>query len=141
MSMLLKRCLLALCVLIISACQPQRAEALQPAPDNASLIQAFEHKQSHVQVTGNGVVVKLLPDDNRGARHQRFLLRVNAQQVLLFAHNIDLAPKVPLQAGDTISFSGEYIYNPKGGVLHWTHHAPRPDHASGWIMLNGKKYQ
>ncbi|HSG93351.1 MAG TPA: DUF3465 domain-containing protein [Methylotenera sp.] len=108
---------------------------------NAEIEQAFKAKKSDVQVSGQGVVIKLLKDDNNGSRHQKFLVKINAQQTLLFAHNIDLAPRVPLQAGDEISFYGEYLYNPKGGVMHWTHHAPRGDHVAGWIMHNGQKYQ
>lgn len=108
---------------------------------NAAIEQAFSRKLSDVQVTGQGVVIKLLADDNKGSRHQKFLVKINPEQTLLFAHNIDLAPRVPLQMGDEISFSGEYVYNPKGGVIHWTHHAPQSDHEAGWVMLNGQKYQ
>lgn len=108
---------------------------------NTAIEQAFTAKSSHVQVSGKGVVVKLLADDNNGTRHQKFLVKINAQQVLLFAHNLDLAPRVPLQVGDEITFGGEYVYNPKGGIVHWTHRSPQNHHAAGWIMLNGKKYQ
>lgn len=108
---------------------------------NAVIEQAFQHKKSGVQVHGQGHVVKLLQDDRKGARHQRFLATINAQQTLLFAHNIDLAPRVPLVPGDEIRFFGEYIYNPKGGVMHWTHHDPQGSHAGGWIMHKGRKYQ
>jgi hypothetical protein len=137
---------LALC---LSACQPSNADSTQiPAVknstainDNAQIEQAFNTKRSDVQVSGKGIVNKLLNDDNKGARHQKFLVKINAQQTLLFAHNIDLAPRVPLAVGDEISFYGEYVYNPKGGIIHWTHHAPRGDHVAGWIMHNGIKYQ
>jgi hypothetical protein len=108
---------------------------------NAEIEQAFKAKKSDVQVSGHGVVIKLLKDDNKGSRHQKFLVQINAQQTLLFAHNIDLAPRVPLQTGDEISFYGEYVYNPKGGVMHWTHHAPQGDHVAGWILHHGQKYQ
>jgi hypothetical protein len=108
---------------------------------NTSIEQAFSSKHSDVQVSGNGVVTKLLADDNKGSRHQRFLLKINAEQTLLFAHNIDLADRVPLAVGDAITFSGEYVYNPKGGIIHWTHHDPRGSHLAGWIMLRGEKYQ
>ncbi len=108
---------------------------------NTLIEQAFSQKQSNIQVSGSGFVVKLLADDNKGARHQKFLVKINAEQTLLFAHNIDLAPRVPLQAGDKISFRGEYVYNPKGGIIHWTHHAPKADHEAGWVMLNENKYQ
>lgn len=125
-----------------SADQGQPAQsAAQSAANNRSVEQAYAAKLSNVQVSGSGVVVKLLTDDNKGAKHQKFLVKINPQQTLLFAHNIDLAPRVPVQAGDTISFSGEYVYNPKGGVIHWTHHSPNGNHPGGWIMLNNEKYQ
>lgn len=145
---------LALLALCLSACQPSQAEYAQlveadakssivsaDKADNSAIAEAFHAKKSDVQVSGKGVVSKLLNDDNKGARHQKFLVKISAQQTLLFAHNIDLAPRVPLQAGDEISFYGEYVYNPKGGIIHWTHHAPRGDHVAGWIMHNGIKYQ
>ncbi len=108
---------------------------------NTEIGQAFIAKKSDVQVRGKGLVVKLLNDDNKGAKHQKFLVKINPHQTLLFAHNIDLAPRVPLQVGDEVAFNGEYVYNPKGGVIHWTHHAPQGDHEAGWVMLNGQKYQ
>lgn len=116
-------------------------EAVAVKNDNAAIERAYQARISDVQVEGHGVVVKLLKDDSKGSMHQKFLVRINAQQTLLFAHNIDLAPRVPVEPGDEISFYGEYVYNPKGGIIHWTHHAPRGDHAAGWIMHKGKKYQ
>lgn len=147
-----KNLLLALFLaLALCACGKSDANNLQTpevngaetaaAVSNAGIEQAFKAKKSDVQVSGHGLVIKLLKDDNKGSRHQKFLVQINAQQTLLFAHNIDLAPRVPLQTGDTISFYGEYVYNPKGGVIHWTHHAPQGDHVAGWILHNGKKYQ
>ena len=111
------------------------------AEDNAALKQAFAQKQSHVWLEGHGVVKKLLPDDNKGDRHQRFLVSVSAEQTLLFAHNIDLAPRVEnLSVGDEVTFKGEYIYNPKGGIMHWTHHDPQ-GRQSGWIKHQEHTYQ
>lgn len=137
--------------LALCACGQSEAESLQPHTpaeaeivaviSNASLEQAFSARKSNVLAGGHGVVIKLLKDDNKGSRHQKFLVKINARQTLLFAHNIDLAPRVPLAVGDEISFYGEYVYNPKGGVMHWTHHAPQGDHEAGWIMHKGKKYQ
>lgn len=109
--------------------------------DQAAVKQAFAQKQSHVWLEGSGAVKKLLPDDNKGARHQRFLVSVAAGQILLFAHNIDLAPRIDaLQVGDQIQFKGEYIYNPKGGIMHWTHHDPQ-GRQGGWIRVNGQTYE
>jgi predicted transcriptional regulator len=109
--------------------------------DNTALKQAFALKQSHVWLEGNGIVKKLLPDDTKGAKHQRFLVSISPEQTLLFAHNIDLAPRVPnLDVGDHLQFKGEYIYNPKGGIMHWTHHDPGGKQG-GWIKVNGHIYE
>ena len=110
--------------------------------NNSALIEAFKHKKSDIFVEGAGVVKKLLADDNKGSRHQKFLVSISPEQTLLFAHNIDLAPRVEnLQIGDAVEFRGEYVYNPKGGVMHWTHHDPQGEQAGGWIQHHGKKYE
>ncbi len=119
----------------------QLTEVVADSTTNATLEQAFAAKKSDVQVSGRGVVIKLLASDTHGNQHQKFLVKINPKQTLLFAHNIDLAAKIPLQVGDEITFSGEYVYNPKGGVMHWTHRDPRGHHPAGWVMLHGEKYQ
>src|SRR3569623_2034850 len=84
------------------------------------------------EIAGTGVVIRILRDDDSGDRHQRFLLRTPSGQTLLVAHNIDIAPRVePLREGDTVAFKGEYVWNPKGGVVHWTHRDPAGRHPSG----------
>ena len=111
-------------------------------PDNAAIVQAYERKQSDIFVEGHGAVKKLLPDDNKGSRHQKFLVTISDQQTLLFAHNIDLAERIDdLQVGDTVRFRGEYVYNPKGGVMHWTHHDPKGAIQGGWIKHKDKTYE
>ena len=110
--------------------------------NNNALVDAFAHKKSDIFVEGSGVVKKLLADDNKGSRHQKFLVTINAQQTLLFAHNIDLAPRIEnLQVGDALTFKGEYVYNPKGGVMHWTHKDLNGGTKAGWIKHNGKVYE
>ena len=112
----------------------------QPSADRL-IAQAFQNRQSNVQVQGAGVVVALLPDDNKGRRHQRFIVRLASGQTLLMAHNIDLAPRIDdLAKGDRIEFYGEYEWNEKGGVIHWTHHDPDGRHENGWIIHRGRKY-
>jgi len=94
------------------------------------------------QVSGSGTVSRILPDDDRGSRHQRFILRLPSGQTLLVAHNIDLAPRLPsLRVGDTVSFYGEYEWNDKGGVIHWTHRDPAGRHVAGWLEYDGKRYE
>jgi len=107
-----------------------------------ALEKAFKNEQSNIQVGGSGEVIKILPDDNQGSRHQRFIIELNSGQTLLIAHNIDIAPKIyGLTLGDHINFYGEYEWNSKGGVVHWTHHDPLGSHENGWINHGGKLYQ
>ena len=97
---------------------------------------------SDIQVQGVGKVIKVLKDDTKGSQHQRFLLKLPSNLTILIAHNIDLASRVEdLKAGDTIEFYGEYEWNNKGGVIHWTHHDPRKKHQDGWLKHNGVIYQ
>jgi uncharacterized protein DUF3465 len=91
------------------------------AANDSVFASAFEKHASNIQVEGQGTVAKILPDDNDGSRHQRFIVRLSSGQTILIAHNIDLTPRVSLNEGDVVAFSGEYEWNPKGGVVHWTH--------------------
>lgn len=110
--------------------------------NDVQLRRAYENQQSDLQVKGEGTVSRVLSDDNKGSRHQRFILRLDSRQTLLVAHNIDLAPRIPdLKVGDRVQFYGEYEWNNKGGVIHWTHHDPRNRHEHGWLKHQGKVYQ
>jgi len=94
------------------------------------------------QIQGSGVVVKVLADDNDGSRHQRFIVRRETGSTLLIVHNIDVAPRIDaLRAGDPVEFHGELEWNPRGGVVHWTHRDPAGRHVGGWIRHNGRTYQ
>jgi hypothetical protein len=107
-----------------------------------TIAQAFKQQKSDLQVGGSAQVIKILPDDLKGSRHQKFIIRVSGGQTMLVAHNIDLAPRVKgLRKGDRIEFYGEYEWNERGGVLHWTHRDPRGRHIDGWLKHNGKTYQ
>jgi hypothetical protein len=93
------------------------------------------------QVTLGARVYKLLPDDRKGLPHQRFLIMLSNGTTVLIAHDIKLAPYIPLRQGDFVRIHGEYIWNTKGGVIHWTHHDPGGRHEGGWIDFNGQRYQ
>lgn len=103
--------------------------------------QLFETRRSGEIVDLAGTVQAVLPDDNDGSRHQRFILRLSTGQTLLVAHNIDLAPRVPAGEGDRIQLRGEYEWNAQGGVLHWTHDDPAGRHVDGWIEFDGQRYR
>ena len=94
------------------------------------------------QAQGSGTVTRVLPDDNDGSRHQRFILQLASGRTLLVADNIDLAPRVAgIRPGDKVDFYGEFESNPQGGVIHWTHHDPNGQHVGGWLKHKGRTYQ
>ncbi|MGE4462425.1 MAG: DUF3465 domain-containing protein [Arcobacter sp.] len=109
---------------------------------NPIIDKAYHNKQSDIQVQGSGKVIKILKDDTKGSKHQRFILKLPTKLSILVAHNIDLAKRIDdLQVGDTVEFYGEYEWNNKGGVIHWTHHDPRKKHKDGWLKHKGTIYQ
>ncbi len=101
---------------------------------------AVRAKRSKVWGTSEAVVVKMLPTDTRGDKHQQWLARLPSGHVVKFAHNIDVAPTVPLRKGDRFTFRGRFEYNIKGGVVHWTHRDSR-GRQGGWIDFDGKRYR
>lgn len=109
--------------------------------DSHAASQALTQAHSDEWVKVSGVVSRILSDDLEGSKHQRFVLRLPHGQTLLVAHNIDLAPRVPIAMNDPITAYGEFQWNDKGGVLHWTHHDPQGRYAGGWISHRDKKYQ
>ena len=110
--------------------------------DDDAVGRAFASGASNIQVEGKGAVIRVLPDDMDGSRHQRFIVQLASGQTVLIAHNIDIATRITgLEVGDSISFNGEYVWNAKGGVVHWTHHDPQGRHVSGWLIHNGKTYK
>lgn len=103
---------------------------------------AYKNSTSDIQLEGSGTVAVVLADDLQGSRHQRFIVELASGQTIMIAHNIDLAPKITsLAKGDNVSFYGEYEWNERGGVLHWTHTDPRGSHPDGWIKHEGRVYQ
>src|SRR4029079_13091152 len=128
------RVIVAAVVLALIACTPVQ--------DRSSIQDAVERHSHDVEVEGSGTVVAILPDDVEGSRHQRFLLRLDSGTTVLIAHNVDLARRVaPLRRGDEVSFKGEYIWNAKGRLVHWTHHDPKRHHQYTRLKHNGKTFQ
>ncbi|RTE67746.1 DUF3465 domain-containing protein [Amphritea opalescens] len=117
-------------------------ENVQSTGNDSVIQRAYRQQQSDLQVRGSGIVSNILPDDRQGSQHQRFILRLPSNITVLVAHNIDLAPRINgLQVGDTVAFNGEYEWNKKGGVIHWTHHDPSGRHTDGWLEHRGQRYR
>lgn len=134
----------------------QAEEAL--AKEEPQIIEVSEHPAASKVVTspnskkklilkhgrwtkGEGIIIKVLPDDTNPPCHQRLLLKISDDRTLLITHNVDLAPRVENpQRGDLISFYGEFIDNEKGGLIHWTHHDPNGGRG-GYIIHNSIRYE
>ena len=123
----------------------QSVNAEAPARDYSGaadrIVAAFESQRSDMWIEGGGRVQRVLSDDSEGSRHQRFIVSLTNGHTVLIAHYIDLAQRVPLKAGDPVSFYGEYEWNDRGGVIHWTHHDPRNRREGGWIQHKGTTYR
>jgi hypothetical protein len=145
MSLPLKRgTILILLLLLLLLTNLYNKESGQPQNETASfqVEQAFTNHSNDIQVQGSGTVVKILADDLQGSKHQRFIVKVSENQTILISHNIDIAPRIDvLSTGEHLSFSGEYVWNKKGGLVHWTHHDPAKRHPDGWLKYQGRIYQ
>lgn len=119
----------------------QNSEIRALSTRDKKLAWAFKNKVSEIQVTCSGKVVYKLADDTSDVRHQRFIIELESGQTLLIVHNIDLVKRVkPLRIGDKVTVRGEYIWNHKGGLIHYTHRDPAGIHPSGWIKHRGILY-
>ena len=120
----------------------------QPVTDTStsegflSVQEARQQQLRDVYIQGSGEVIRLLADDLKGSRHQRILIEEPSGKTLLVVHNIDLAPRInSIRVGDKLFYQGEYIWNEKGGLVHWTHHDPRGNEIGGWLEHMGKRYE
>jgi len=109
--------------------------------DDVILKNAFDNEENNIQVHGNGKVIRLLPDDTDGIKHQRFIIQLASKQTLLISHNIDISTKIDiLSLNDLVEFYGEYIWNSEGGLVHWTHHDPENIHIDGYLKHKDVTY-
>ena len=105
------------------------------------LNQLIATKQSGKIITIKAVVIKILDDDLNGDKHQKLILKLfNSNVTLLLAHNIDMAPRVPVKKGAIITVHGQYEWNEKGGLIHWTHRDIKNKHPDGWVEYKDKRY-
>lgn len=100
----------------------------------------FSQQQTGKIITVDAVIIKLLADDEIGSTHQKMILKVG-KKTLLLAHNIDIASRIPAKIGAKIKVRGQYEWNEKGGVIHWTHRDQNDNHAHGWVEYNNIRYQ
>ena len=118
-------------------------QSMAKSSGNKQVLNAYKDQLSNVIVEDvSGTVEKLLTDDLEGSRHQRFIIRMTTGHTVLVVHNIDLAPRVnALREGDLVSVKGEYEWNDRGGLIHWTHRDPNSRHEDGWIIHDNVRYE
>lgn len=72
--------------------------------------------------------------------HESFDAQTTAGN-LEIVDNVGIAPRVPVQPGDSIVVRGEMVHDPgRMPIVHWTHHDPAGRHAGGFIQLRGRVY-
>jgi len=125
----------------------ERSEQRELTP-HQKIADYFNNKVSNKMVSIRSEVTKILSDDTHPPRHQRFIitlnqgLALNRELTVLISHNIDLAPRVSgLNVGDEVIITGQYEWNERGGVIHWTHHDPQGRRDGGQIIHQGSVYR
>jgi hypothetical protein len=114
-------------------------------PDNLGALQDIQSHRSGDEVTVEGTVAQVLPTTSSPeGRHERFVLDVHTgsgdEQLILVAHNVDIAPPAPLQPGDDVIVRGQLELDRGGPVIHYTHHDPKARHQPGFIKVHGQTY-
>jgi hypothetical protein len=132
---------LAAIALAIAACS-----STSDAPDNLGAIQFIQEHRGGQEVTVEGTVAKVLPPSSTSTgEHERFLLDVHTgsgdEQLILIAHNTDIAPEAPVSADDDVIVRGVLEIDQGGPVIHWTHHDPAGRHLNGFIKAHGQTYE
>ena len=120
----------------------QRGEAMVAAGgSDAQIVDAVENQRRVNFVEGAGmVVVKVLPDDNSGLKHQKWVVRLSSGKLMQAVYNSDMCPRVPVRVGDVMSMGGMFIWTSQGGLLHWLHHDPRGNRPDGYVEIGGVYY-
>jgi len=119
---------------------PSQTANVMPGDDSQAIAAQTDHAIRQ-EITVVAKVKKLLPEDVVGLPHQKFLIVLSNGTTVLIAHDLKMAPAVPIKPGDVLCIHGEYIWNKLGGLIHWTHHTDTPRHEGGWIDFNGVRYQ
>jgi hypothetical protein len=128
---------LGIALFLIAACG-----AAATSPDDAAVVQDFRSHRSNVEVTADGTVIRMFPDRRSDTGvHEQFIMQLSAGGITVeVEHNISIGARVPLATGDRVIVHGEYIWNDKGGLIHFTHHDPQGTHEGGYIQDNGKTF-
>ncbi len=96
---------------------------------------------SHTEVHISGTVARYLGTrSSESGEHEGFLVRAAGSTTnVLIEDNVDITGFIPMRRGDLVELQGQYECN--DGVIHWTHHDPSGRHATGYLVINGRRFQ
>ncbi|GAC1312850.1 MAG: hypothetical protein NVSMB21_23790 [Vulcanimicrobiaceae bacterium] len=122
-----------------------RAGSLEGA-GNAAIYDAWRTGRSHLEVTASGSVARLLGTRvGRSGAHEGFLLHLSGSAgrglTVRVEDNVDLTGPIPLVEGEAVEVRGEYVFDARGGIVHYTHRDPRGLHPAGYVRAGDKLYQ
>lgn len=120
---------------------PKAAKAQATMTGLPQIMDAVTNRKAGIMVQHWGTVSRTLADDQGAGKIQKFIVTLENGHLLLFAHNVGIAQRVPLATGDRLEFRGRFDWNDVGGLIHRTHHDPQMVFEDGWLRHNGKVYR
>jgi len=112
------------------------------ADGNAAVYDAWRSQRSRVEVTA--VVRDLGLRRGPSGLHEGFLLHLDGAAghglTVRVEDNVDITGPIALRLGDAVEVRGEYIYDSRGGLIHYTHHDPRARHPGGYVRVGNRTF-
>ncbi len=132
---------LALALCCVACAGPAGGDAA-----NAQIYDAWRGGRSGIEVQASGSVARVLGErTGPSGPHEGFLLHLTGSGghglTVRVESNLDIMGSVPVRDGEAATVRGEYDYDPRGGVIHWTHRDPRGRHPDGFVEIDGHRYQ
>lgn len=117
-------------------CKDRAGQVMEPS---VTLLKRYvdSNNARRPQVFVEGIIKEVLPEDQNGTPHQKFILSVSGIKVQL-VHSLDYG-RLPLRVGSQVQVCGEFL-NSQGGLIHWTHFDPGGHHPDGFVAINGDVY-
>ncbi len=125
----------------LAGCAPAGGDA-----GNGQVYEAWRDGRSRIEVTATGSVARILGTRvGPSGSHEGFLLHLSGSAghglTVRIEDNVDLTGPIPLRQGEPVEVRGEYIYDERGGLIHYTHLDPRGRHDAGYVRALGRVYQ
>jgi Protein of unknown function (DUF3465) len=140
----LRRWPLTLALLVALGAAACSSSASDSGACNMSGFLATQHahaNRAEVTLCGTAERVRTIRVTRSGA-HRAFDVNLGRANSIEVDANVDVMGRFPIHTGDTVTVRGEYYYDNGGREgVHWTHHATSGNHASGFIDVNGHRYQ